>query len=259
MHANFRELLIKMKVFVGTSGWHYSWNPDLSLDWYITNSGLNSIELNSSFYRFPFPNQVKGWANKTKLYNPKIRWSVKVNRLITHVFRFNDNAFNKWKIFENLFKPLDKFIYFYLFQLPPSFKSNNFEKIEKFFKKTKLKERFALEFRNIEWFKDKWIDWAKKLKLTLVSVDAPEFTKFPRKIFNINGIVYLRMHGRKAWYSHNYTEKELEEVKYNIEKENPKEVYVFFNNNHNMLENARKFLKAMSYGNIRRDKDNRRI
>ncbi|MEO0226027.1 MAG: DUF72 domain-containing protein, partial [candidate division WOR-3 bacterium] len=53
-----------MKIHVGTSGWYYEWNQDRTLDWYITNSGLNSIELNASFYRFPFPNQVKAWAKK---------------------------------------------------------------------------------------------------------------------------------------------------------------------------------------------------
>ncbi|RLI98826.1 MAG: DUF72 domain-containing protein, partial [Candidatus Aenigmatarchaeota archaeon] len=70
-----------MQVFVGTSGWAYGWNPN-GFDWYIKNSGLNSVELNASFYRFPFPNQVKSWARKTKEFNPSLRWSIKVNRLI---------------------------------------------------------------------------------------------------------------------------------------------------------------------------------
>ncbi|MQK95352.1 DUF72 domain-containing protein, partial [Escherichia coli] len=42
-----------MDIFVGTSGWAYSWNIGGSLQWYSDNTDLNAIELNASFYRFP--------------------------------------------------------------------------------------------------------------------------------------------------------------------------------------------------------------
>jgi uncharacterized protein YecE (DUF72 family) len=29
---------------------------------YVTNSELNAVELNASFYRFPFPTMVKSWS-----------------------------------------------------------------------------------------------------------------------------------------------------------------------------------------------------
>ncbi len=230
-----------MKVFVGTSGWFYDWNPD-GFDWYIKNSGLNATELNASFYHFPFPNQVKAWANKTKKINPSLRWSIKVNRLITHVFKFNEKAFELWKRFEDLFKPLEKNIDFYLFQLPPSLTSKFSSKLEEFIKKTNLKEKFALEVRNLDWFKEECIEWAKKLKITWVSVDSPDF---PLEVYCTNGIVYERMHGRTAWYSHYYTDKELEEVKEKILRTNSRKVYVFFNNNHAMLENAQRMFELL--------------
>jgi uncharacterized protein YecE (DUF72 family) len=55
-------MLMTMKCFVGTSGWFYSWNPEGSFDWFVTNSGLNAVELNMSFYRYGYPNMVRGWA-----------------------------------------------------------------------------------------------------------------------------------------------------------------------------------------------------
>lgn len=227
-----------MKVYVGTSGWYYSWNPEKNFDWFIKNSKLNTIELNASFYHFPYPNQVKGWSNKGK----DIRWSVKVNRLITHVRKFNKEAERYWNNFRKLFEPLDLYIDFYLFQLPPSLTPASAKRLESFIKKTKLKERFALEARNMEWFDNKWINWAKKLGITFVSVDSPEF---PLDVFNTNGIVYERMHGRTAWYSHDYSDKELKEVANNIIKVKPKKVYVYFNNNHAMLINAQRMLKIL--------------
>ncbi|MEM1943062.1 MAG: hypothetical protein QXO30_03050 [Candidatus Caldarchaeum sp.] len=53
-----------MECFVGASGWFYSWNPDGSLDWFVRNPGLKAVELNMSFYRFPFPNMLRSWVVK---------------------------------------------------------------------------------------------------------------------------------------------------------------------------------------------------
>jgi len=229
----------EIQIFVGTSGWYYSWNPELSFEWYAKNSGLNAIELNSSFYRFPFPNQVKSWALKTQEINPELRWSVKVNRFITHVFKFSEKALSTWKKFETLFEPLNESIDFYLFQLPPNLRPSYASKLEKFIRKTNLKERFALEVRNLEWFSGKWIKWAKDLEITWVSIDAPDYTNFPREIYCTSGMVYERMHGRSEWYSHDYTRKELTEVARRIVRTKPKKAFILFNNNHAMLTNGR--------------------
>ncbi|MDI6851202.1 MAG: DUF72 domain-containing protein [bacterium] len=227
-----------MQVYVGTSGWRYSWNLGNSLDWYIKNSNLNAVELNASFYRFPFPSQIKGWAKSAN----GLRWAVKVTRRVTHLRKFGEESYSTWDAFKSLFEPLDFCIDFYLFQLPPSIKTDFKDKIEKFVIFTNLGQRFALEPRNISWFVDETVDWAKSLGITLVSVDAPNL---PRTIFNINGVVYLRMHGRDRWYAHDYTENELREVAEKILETKPEKIYVFFNNNHAMLKNAQEMLKIL--------------
>ncbi|MEM5812565.1 MAG: DUF72 domain-containing protein [Candidatus Aenigmatarchaeota archaeon] len=219
-----------MEVFVGTSGWYYDWNEERNLEWFVRNSGLNAVELNASFYRFPFPNQIVGWSRK----GSGLRWAVKVSRLVTHQHKFNQEALRIWERFSKLFKPLDKFIEFYLFQGPPSF--SDAEKMLDFAKKTRLGERFAFEIRNRSLLGND--DACKKLQkaVTLVSVDSPDFRNrvFPGKI------IYLRMHGRGSWYSYNYSEAELRETAERIFECKPGKVYVFFNNNHDMLENARR-------------------
>ena len=217
-----------MEVFIGTSGWFYEWNPSRNLEWYAKNSNLNAIELNASFYRFPFPNQIKGWAKKGK----NLRWVVKVNRLITHKHKFK-NCLDIWKDFKERFKPLDEFIDFYLFQVPPSFKDCN--SVLEFAEKIKIGKRFALEIRNKDWLESEDNFKTLKKKMVLVSIDSPDF--HPKIIEE--KIIYLRMHGRETWYRYNYSEKELEEIASKIKKINPKKVYIFFNNNHDMLNNAR--------------------
>lgn len=227
-----------MEIYVGTSGWVYGWNKDGSLDWYIKNSGLNAVELNASFYRFPFRNAINSWRVKGK----NLRWAIKVNRLITHLFKFNEKAFELWKKFSELFKPMDYLIDFYLFQLPPSMKSSTVPKIEAFIKKTGLNGKFALEPRNISWFNDSIIEWASNLGITLVSVDCPDL---PRTVFNTNNIVYERMHGRTIWYGHYYSSEELREVAEKITETKAQKAYIFFNNDHAMLENSREMLALL--------------
>jgi uncharacterized protein YecE (DUF72 family) len=228
-----------MEFYVGTSGWMYSWNLKGTLDWYLENSGLNSVELNASFYRFPFPTQVNSWATK----GGKLRWTIKVNRLITHQFKFSERGFASWQKFAELFKPLDAGIDFYLFQLPPQTKPSMTAKLEEFVRKTGLGERFALEVRNMEWFKEEWIKWATRLGITWVSIDSPDF---PLDVFNTSGIVYERIHGRSSWYSHNYSDKELSEIRLKILEAAPKKVYVYFNNDTNMLRNAKRMFRLLT-------------
>jgi len=224
--------------YVGTSGWSYAWNEKKSLDWYVSDSGLNAVELNGSFYRYPSASAVESWVRKSK----DLRWSVKVNHAITHNCKLGENALEFWKRFHDLFKPLESKVDFFLFQLPPSTTPKSMVRIEEFFKKTSLGERFALEVRSSEWFKEETVKWASNLGLTLVSVDSPDF---PRDLFNTSGNVYVRMHGRKDWYSYRYSLEELEEVAKKIIARKPERVYLFFNNDHAMLENAREMLRIL--------------
>ncbi|MEM0361391.1 MAG: DUF72 domain-containing protein [Sulfolobales archaeon] len=228
-----------MKYFVGTSGWLYPWNPRRSFDWYVQHSCLNAVELNMSFYRHPLPNMVRAWALKGR----SLKWSVKVSRLITHNFKLSEKAFNVWRRFRELFEPLDPYISFYLFQLPPSITPKSKTLIERFIVRSELGGRFALEVRNLKWFDINYIKWASQLGITWVSVDSPDF---PRDIINTNGTVYIRMHGRNSWYSHYYTDEELKEVVGKVLATNPEKVFIFFNNNHDMLENARRMLNILN-------------
>ncbi len=228
-----------VEIYVGTSGWVYDWNPQGKFDWYVKNSGLNAVELNSSFYRFPFPNQVKSWFNKGR----SLRWSIKVHNSITHLRKLSEKALDTWNKFYNIFKPMDSIVDFYLFQMPPNFSATekNIERIRKFFENTGLGSRFAIEFRHRSWFNDNTVKFCEKLGLTLVSIDAPIGTW----IVSSNGIVYLRLHGRGEWYAYEYSFDELKSLAKMILDLSPSKIYVFFNNDHWMLENARTMLKIL--------------
>jgi uncharacterized protein YecE (DUF72 family) len=217
------------EVYVGTSGWSYDWNLGNSLDWYVTESHLNAMELNMSFYRFPYPNMVKSWATKGK----SLAWVVKVHRSITHFQKLSSASIDSFQRFKKLFAPLEDAIHYYLFQLPPSF--TDLDVLEQFIDRTGT-EKLAVEFRHLTLLTKELAEWGKKHGVLLVSIDAPEL---PSTIMS-EGIIYERIHGRTSWYSHNYSDQELREIKDRILADHPKTVYVFFNNNHAMMENAKR-------------------
>ncbi|MGQ4832679.1 MAG: DUF72 domain-containing protein [Candidatus Asgardarchaeia archaeon] len=218
---------------IGTSGWTYDWNPD-GFDWFVRKSRLNSVELNMSFYRFPFKNMVRSWARKTP---EDFVWSIKVHQSITHKFKFSGRSLEVWNAFKKRFEELSKRIRYFLFQLPPNFrpKGKLLENLEWFINEVNLGEMFVLEWRNEEWFSEEWIKWAKSLGITLCTVDAPEL---PRIILKSTNHIYVRFHGRAYWYSHEYTTQELKEVVSKIISARPKYIAIYFNNNHYMLDNA---------------------
>ncbi|MEM0469221.1 MAG: DUF72 domain-containing protein [Desulfurococcaceae archaeon] len=228
-----RARSMKYDIYVGTSGWLYDWNEGASLDWYVEESGLNAVELNASFYRFPFRNQVKSWSVKGQ----KLRWSIKVHRSITHIRKFRERALEIWFKFHDLFKAMNGLVDFYLFQLPPNYscKEENLSKIVEFKDKTGLSTRMAVEFRHSSCFNKEVEDWSRENGVVTVSIDAP----IASWIVSVKDIIYLRMHGREVWYGYDYSRDELLDIAKRIVELSPRKVYVFFNNNHWMLNNAR--------------------
>ncbi|MEM1528068.1 MAG: DUF72 domain-containing protein, partial [Sulfolobales archaeon] len=76
----------------------------------------------------------------------------------------------------------------------------------------------------------------------VVSIDSPIGTW----IASSNDVVYIRLHGRTEWYSYEYSLEELKEIATRIAEVSPRRVYVFFNNDHWMLDNARTMLKILN-------------
>lgn len=227
-----------MEVYIGTSGWVYSWNPD-GLNWYVRNSGLNGVELNMSFYSFPRSSQISRWRK----IGSKLRWSIKVHRSITHYRKLSVKSFRVWIKFRDLFKPMNELIDFFLFQFPPSVKPTKvFLKRIRYFLENIDNDGIAMEFRHTSWFNPYLVNLISKWGAIFVSVDSPIIHN---AIYSSNGIVYLRLHGKTYWYSHNYTIRELEDIIAHLLALKPFKAYIFFNNNHDMLHNAREMTKLL--------------
>lgn len=196
-----------------------------------------------SFFQLPTKMHIDEWRNDGK----DLRWTVKVNRAVTHLFRFNQTAKEHFAQFRDLFAPMDKLIDYYVFQLPPNAHPSMRDDIEAFLRETRLTSRIALEWRNPKWFTKEHVDWAKSLGICLVSADSPTV---PRDIMCVHGTVYLRLHGRSDWFLHHYSRKELNHIAKEIKSTGCKKLIAILDNESAQLKNARAFFSILKESNV---------
>jgi uncharacterized protein YecE (DUF72 family) len=223
------------KFFLGCSGffyWHWrkrfypeGLSPNKWLEFY--SKKFNSVEINSSFYNFPKTSSLKQWFKKTP---EEFVFSVKANKLITHIKRFHHtkrllNSF--YSILEN---GLNEKLGCVLFQLPPSMHFNS-KLLEKICLQLDSNFNNVLEFRHKSWFESmKTFSILENHSIGFCIVSSP---KMPEIIKTTSKTAYIRFHGKQSLYASNYSVKELMEWVKKIKKLRVKELFAYFNNDFN--------------------------
>ena len=226
-----------MKYYVGTSGyvyWHWKklfYPEELPtsrwFDYYAKH--FDTVEINATFYRWPNEGTVKGWkrkAEKLEKEGKNFLFTLKANQTITHVKKLK----NVKKIVKDFYKVADllqPYLGCILFQLPPSLKFDE-KKLKSFIECLDDKYKNVIEFRNISWWNEKTYEIMRN-KAIFCIVSAP---KLPEDFIKTHDTLYIRFHGKKAWYGSNYSDKELEEWAKKIKKTKA-DTYVYFNNDFN--------------------------
>ncbi len=222
---------------IGTSGYNYFWNEGKpsQFKWYLKQN-FNSVEINATFYSFPYKSWIKSWSEAPDYFD----FSIKVNRIITHYAKLSEKSIEIFKRFKSYFKPIENKIAFWLFQMPPSFEFNetSLSRIRNFFSSLGIKA--VIEFREPSWWNEEVFEILEEMGIVFCSVDAPEL---PKDIIKSNETVYLRLHGREEWYSYEYKKEELDEIFDMIIRLSPKFCYIYLNNDHGMLPNGKYLLE----------------
>ncbi|HMA62036.1 MAG TPA: DUF72 domain-containing protein [bacterium] len=242
-------------IFIGTSGWSYDhwvgkfYPQDLKKNQWIKYlaENFNSVELNMSFYRFPFPNIIKGWYNKLP---ENFQMTLKANRNITHRKRFKDTDELVEKFYHRADILKDK-LGCILFQTPPSFKNTeqNFQRLQNFLESRKPNYRNVFEFRHKSWWNDQAYDLLDKNGAGFCTVSG---LGMPKQVQVTSEIAYFRFHGPGKAYESRYTEESIQEWAAKIKKvskqESVKSIYCYFNNDMNgyAVENARELQAALA-------------
>lgn len=253
-------------ICLGTSGWSYDdwvgpvypeglakggWLP------YIADR-VDTLEVNSTYYRIPGQRMVEGWAARTPA---DFLFSVKANRALTHEREAVDPA-----PFVQALEPLSQAgkLACVLAQFPYSFHANPENRDHLL----RLREGFGelpvvVEFRNRQWVTDETFDLLKELQFGYCAVDQPQFKNLMPPIVRATGPVgYVRFHGRnyekwwqhdEAWerYDYTYSEEELKEWVPKLKKlAAASDVTLAYANNHyrgqslNAVEKLRRLLDA---------------
>lgn len=211
---------------------------------------LNSVEINSSFYKLPMRRTTEKWAKEVQ---GDFRFTFKLSKSVTHCpeLKFNSAEVHQfWEVINGVEERKGCV----LLQFPASFKSGiaTQKALEKLLQSCRDAEsdgwQLAVEFRNPSWYEDRVYQLLEDYAATLVKQDMPKsFTP----LLELNSrIVYLRFHGEQGRYGGTYSDAFLEEYAGYIREwiGEGKEVYAYFNNTrgeaiHNVIA-LNKLLKA---------------
>jgi uncharacterized protein YecE (DUF72 family) len=192
---------------------------------------LNSIEINSSFYKLPMASTVQKWADSVP---PNFRFTFKLWRDITH---------NKGLVFNA--EDVDRFMQTIalvgqkrgclLVQFPPSLTIAHTPQLDQLLNVIKLSDpeqqwKVAVEFRNKSWYQPEVYDLLDAYNATMVLHDLPA-SAAPIQLGEAD-FVYLRFHGPNGGYRGSYPDDVLYEYAEYIKEwqADGKTVYVYFNN-----------------------------
>jgi len=230
-----------MNWHIGCSGFHYrEWKEFFypsglpQRKWFeYYSSHFDTLELNVTFYRFP---QLKTLQNWYTISPGSFLFSVKVPRLITHYKQFNDCERLLDDFHNTVTAGLQEKLGAVLYQMPPSL-SYTEDKLERIIKNIRPGVNSVLEFRHQSWWNNDVYKRLKDEQIIFCGISHPSLPDFP--VVNIEK-AYYRFHGSPKLYYSSYAHETLQRISNQIQSENPKQVFVYFNNTATMaaIENA---------------------
>jgi len=190
---------------IGTAGWsissaasHHFPSEGSHLQRY--GSLLNSVEINSSFYRPHQPATYARWADSVP---DTFRFSVKLPRRITHELRLRDCWQELDRFMGEVMQLKDK-LGCLLVQLPPSLRFDDGVAAQ-FFQQLRLRSAcmLACEARHPSWFDEAATTLLQKHAITRVRADPPAGQPGPH--IPTTDLAYLRLHGSPRIYYSDYS------------------------------------------------------
>jgi uncharacterized protein YecE (DUF72 family) len=226
-----QNALLKAPVYVGCSGWFYwKWRGSFypeglpTGEWFPHYAKrLRSVEINASFYSWPTVANVNAWRRQPGKRD--FVYTVKACELITHIKRFKGTK-TLIKDFGMIADILGDRMGCFLFQLPPSYHFTK-ARLAAIVSQLDPARRNVVEFRHASWWNETVYEAFRRSGIIFCSCSGP---RLPDELVRTADEVYLRLHGPKHWYRHNYSKEELMKWVDKIEVSGAKRVWVYFNN-----------------------------
>lgn len=239
----------KQNIHVGCSGWFYwHWRKIFYPDGMPTSvwfdhyaDRFKTVELNAPFYSWPTVNTVMTWRKQAG--RRRFIYTVKVSELVTHTRRFEDCA-ELIKDFGYIADLLGPYMGCFLFQCPPS-EHYSPEKLHLILSQLDPGRRNVVEFRHASWWNEEVIAAFRETGTIFCSCSGP---RLPDKLVKTADDIYVRFHGTKQWYRHDYTKEELAAWANRVRESGAKQVWAYFNNDRDghAIRNARAFRRLLA-------------
>ena len=227
-----------MSLRIGCSGWSYAdWvgpfypkntEPQDYLSLY--SQVFDCVEIDSTFYRAPYPTMVQQWYNNTPT---GFTFTPKIPKRITHDQHLEDVT-SYLSFFLRTLDPLNEKLGPFLIQLPPSFKLPKHEKaLANFINELNPKYRYAVEFRHKSWFNPE-TEKLLESKNVCQAWSINQYLTTPAAV--TSDIVYLRMVGSREITEFKGIQKDQTETMQTWKKSlkdiegSVKDRFIFFNN-----------------------------
>ncbi len=235
-------------IHVGCSGWYYwHWKGGFYPDdipsnrWFsIYEQNFKTVELNAPFYAWPAIATVKTWLRQA---DADFIYTIKVCELITHVKRFEDTG-TLIRDFGYIADLLGPRMGCFLFQLPPSIRYTQ-ALLKTVLQQLDPRRRNVIEFRHKSWWNEDVFAAFRAAGAIFCSCSGP---RLPDGLVKTADDIYVRFHGIKQWYRHDYSDEELAIWAERIRKSRAKNVWVYFNNDRDgyAIKNAKVLVELLS-------------
>jgi len=241
-----------MQYYIGCSGfynkdWKEVFYPKglAQIKWFeYYSTQFNSLELNTTFYRFPKIEFLKRWYDKSPA---DFKFSVKAPRIITHYKQFNESESLLNDFYLSIKEGLKEKLGAILFQLPSriiyteTFLQRIIESINKDFINT-------VEFRHSSWWNDKVFAQLSKYNISFCGISI---NNLPDDIVSNAQNIYYRFHGIEKLYFSEYPVEVIKKFaeKLNTKAKNKASCYIYFNNTATMaaINNAQQLQKLVAH------------
>lgn len=238
-----------MRYYIGCSGWSYKhWKgvfypDDLPQTKWLQHyvKYFNTVEINSTFYRFPKKETLEQWYNETP---DDFTFTLKGSRYITHMKKLKNVEEYVQNFYDQAQVMGDK-IGCILWQLPPNLHRND-EKLKAFCNALSSNFHNVIEFRHESWFVEDIFDILKKYNVGYCIISTPDL---PETVEETADTVYIRFHGKdEEWYTYHYTQDELKNWAESIKKLQAHQLYIYFNNDYqaHAVQNAQQLSDYLS-------------
>ena len=221
---------LNRSVFVGCSGWRYwKWRDSFYAgvrqeNWFEHYlKRFDTVEINASFYSWPTVANVQAWRRQPG--KKKFVYTVKVCELITHVKRFKGTK-TLIRDFGVIAEILGEQMGCFLFQLPPSYRYTK-ARLDAIVRQLDPARRNVVEFRHSSWCNEEVYDAFREAGIVFCSCSGP---RLPDELIQTADEVYIRLHGPKRWYRHDYSKAELAKWADRIKLSGAKRAWIYFNN-----------------------------